>query len=82
MYGYDHGAWMHGSPMFGFGMFGSGAPMVLMWQVPLVALLVYLTKPSGTDPTGKTTLGILKERYARGEIGKAEFDQKKHDIGG
>ena len=84
MYGSDHGAWMHDSEMFGFGMFGGGAPMVLMWLIPLVllvALVVYLTKPSGTDPAGKAALDILKKRYARGEIGKEEFDQMKRDIG-
>lgn len=74
---------MHGFQMFGFGVLG-GAPMVLMWLIPmvlLVALIVYLTKSSGTDPTGKTALDILKERYARGDIRKDEFDQMKRDIG-
>lgn len=58
--------------------------MVLMWLIPmvlLVALIVHLTKPSGTDPAGKAALDILKERYARGEIGNDEFDQMKRDIG-
>jgi putative membrane protein len=74
---------MHGFQMFGFGVLG-GAPMVLMWLIPmllLVSLIVYLTKSSGTDPTGKTAPDILKERYARGEIRKDEFDQMKRDIG-
>lgn len=65
---------MHDFPMFGFGMLGS-APKVLMWLIPmvlLVALIVHLTKPTGTDPAGKAALDILKERYARGEIGKDE----------
>lgn len=74
MYGYDHGGWM----------FGGGLVMLLVWLVP-IALLVWLisawVKRSGPDPAGKNALDILKERYARGEIGRDEFEQKKHDIG-
>ena len=79
MYGYEYGPWMHGS-----GMFGRGPSMFLMWLIPVVlvvALIVFLTKRTGFDSGEKTALDILKERYAHGEIGKDEFDQRKRDIG-
>ncbi len=79
MYGPNYDSWMHGSWMY-----GGGLAMIFMWMIPIalvVALVVFLTKSSNTGSTEKTALDILKERYARGEIGKDEFDEKKRDIG-
>jgi putative membrane protein len=65
---------------------------VLFWIVILVLLGVLikwlLQGPSsgqqvqGNAPasSGSRALEILKERYARGEIDKEEFDQKKRDL--
>ena len=73
MYGYGHGGWM----------LGGGVGMLLVWLVP-IALVIWLVsslvKRPGQGPVEKTALDILKERYARGEIGKDEFEQKKRDI--
>jgi len=46
------------------------------------ALLVrYATRPgNNNDGNRQSALDILKERYARGEIGREEFEQKKHDL--
>lgn len=38
--------------------------------------------PPGGPPHGETPLEILKKRYARGEIDKAEFEEKKKDLTG
>ena len=78
MYGSNYGSWMHGP-----GMFGGGPLMIFMWLFLIalaVGLFVLLTKRPGLSHGEKTALDILKERYARGEIGKDEFDQRKHDI--
>lgn len=79
MYGSNYGSSMHGS-----GMFGSVPLMILMWFIPIaliIALMVFLNKRPGFGSGKKTALDILKERYARGEIGKDEFDQEKRHIG-
>lgn len=73
MYGYDHGAWM----------FGGWLGMLLIWLVPIILLLVaikYLATGSKSDGYGKTPLEILEEAYARGEISRDEFLQKRDDL--
>lgn len=48
--------------------------------VLLVIWAVQRTERGETSRTGETALEILKKRYARGEISKEEFDEKKRDI--
>ena len=75
MYGFDHGGWMFG---------GGGFMMLLWWVIPIalvIALAVLLARRAGTGTGERTALDILKERYARSEIGKDEFEQKKRDLG-
>ncbi|KKT84046.1 MAG: hypothetical protein UW82_C0028G0011 [candidate division WWE3 bacterium GW2011_GWC2_44_9] len=71
--------WMMG----GWGSFGIlGWLSMLLFLVLLilgvVALVRYLAR-SGQSREDKTPLDILKERYARGEINKKEFEEKKKD---
>ncbi|MBI4290496.1 MAG: SHOCT domain-containing protein [Betaproteobacteria bacterium] len=77
-YGWD-GGWMG----MGLGMIGT-----LLFWILIIAGIVALAKwlagtrgPAGTAPA-KTALDILKERYARGEIEREEFERKKHDLSG
>ena len=73
------------SSMMGF---GSGfAPfgfifMILWWALiiaGIVALVKWLSRNSGTAG-GNSAIDILKERYAKGEIDKKEFDERKKDL--
>ncbi len=65
----------------GFGLIG----MSLFWIVLIIGIVALLKGRWGSPGSGerrpeKTALDILKERYARGEIDKAEFDQKRNDL--
>ena len=77
MWGYDG---------FGFGGGGMGIGMLVFWGL-IIAAIVLLARGfgarSGASDTRvrvDTPLDILGERYARGEIGKDEFEQKRRDL--
>jgi putative membrane protein len=52
------------------------------WIVGLLGLIavVIFTFRASNKQGGKSALDILKERYAKGEINKTEFEEKKKDI--
>ena len=73
---------------FGWGMVGVGFIfMVAFWALVIwgiIALIRWFAAVAGNNPPvqGSSSLEILKQRYARGEINKEEFEQKKKDLGG
>ncbi|MFC1863214.1 SHOCT domain-containing protein [Thermodesulfobacteriota bacterium] len=63
--------------------------MNVFWILILIGLLFYLVKwLTRSSKTGQlrewlpdtNSMEILKERYARGEIERDEFEQKKQDL--
>lgn len=63
--------------------FGGGIMMLLFWAAVII-FIVWAVKEIGGKNNGKrdsnSALDILKERYAKGEINKEEFEQKKKDL--
>jgi len=84
--GYNMGSGMMGE--WGMGWFG-GIFMIIFWIFIIVGV-VFLVKWLAQSPRGHSSPGrtdtspkafdILKERYARGEINKQEFEEKKKDL--
>ena len=72
--------------MMGFGMGFNGIWMILFWIVILGAgvwALASLFPRANSYPpssTGNDSLEVLKERYARGEISKEEYQTIRHDL--
>ncbi len=68
----------------GFGVFGL-LFMVVFWALIIVgtiALIRYIASPSREDRKHyhRTPLEILQERFAKGEIDKKEYEEKKKDL--
>ena len=69
---------------WGWGLFGL---MHILWWVLIIlgiVVLVRWTGGAGVRQGGRSgedsALTILRERYARGEISKTEFEERKRDL--
>jgi len=79
MYGLynDYGNWGAGNTM---GWLGGGIMMIVFWAAIIIFIVWAVREISGRNnekPNSNSALDILKERYAKGEINKEEFEEKK-----
>jgi len=71
-------------PGFGLGMgFFGPLPMLLFWLavILLVVLAVRALFPSRDRDERETAVDVLKQRYAAGEIDRAEYEQARKALG-
>jgi putative membrane protein len=77
--------------MMNYGMMSGGMGIwiffgLIFWIVliaGIVLLVIWVVQRAAggeTSRIGESSLEILKKRYARGEISKEEFEEKKRDI--
>jgi len=73
-------------PLYGWGFGGlwwiMPILMIAFWGLIIwgIVMLVRRSSPSASGPKDESALEILKRRYAAGEIGKEEFEEKKKAI--
>jgi putative membrane protein len=72
--------------MMGYGGGWSMGIFMLVFWVAVIVGIAFLVKwvvaqsGGGSHGGSESPLDILKRRYARGEIDKAEFEEKKKDL--
>jgi putative membrane protein len=84
--GYGPGFWHR--DMWGWGMGWFGGPIMILFWIAVIVGLVLLIRwavrsggRSGEDrERARDPLTLLKERYARGEIDREEFERIKADL--
>jgi putative membrane protein len=81
--GYGMGPWM----MWGYGMGWFGPIiMIIFWIAVIVGIILLIrwvivsSRKEYKVKSDESALEILKKRYAKSEISKEEFEEKKKDI--
>jgi putative membrane protein len=78
---YEWGWGMH-PMMWGAWGFGMMFMMVLFWVLVIIGIVLairWLTS-QGRERRSDSAVEVLRQRYARGEIDKEEFEAKKRDL--
>ncbi len=77
--------WGHEGMTCGLGGWG----MMIFWIVLVIGIIFLIRWLAGQGrggreslPREESALDVLKKRYAKGEIDKEEFEQKKRDLTG
>jgi len=68
---------------WGWGMGFGWIFMILFWALVIfgiVALAKWIFSAGDSVSSGKRSLDILKERYARGEITRDQYEQMRRDL--
>ncbi len=82
--GWGYYGWMGPGMMGGYGgmflmpVFGIVVLGLIVWAV--VAAVQHPHESVSSGQSSESALEILKRRYARGDIGKQEFEDKKRDL--
>ena len=63
--------------MFGL---GGGMFMLVFWAAIIFSIVWVIQSFTGSGGKTNSAMDILKERYAKGEINKEEFEAKKKDL--
>lgn len=69
--------------MHGMSCGGGWVSMGFLWVLSIIMIAIvisWINRRNLSSTQQKTAIDILKERYARGEISKNDFDNMKKDI--
>jgi len=67
--------WMWGAWGIGMMLF-----MLVFWALVITAIVLGIRWLLSKEPRSDSALQVLRERYARGEINREEFEAKRRDL--